>query len=54
MFKNVGECIVKVVMNNILKIDNCYGCGVCAASCSKNLIKLRLDRDGFTRRILNM
>lgn len=47
MFKNVGECIVKVVMNNILKIDNCYGCGVCAASCSKNLIKLRLDRDGF-------
>lgn len=34
-------------MNNVLSIHNCYGCGVCAASCSKKIIKIRLNRDGF-------
>lgn len=33
--------------NNISKIHNCYGCGVCAASCAKKLISIELNRDGF-------
>lgn len=33
--------------NNISSIHNCYGCGVCAASCSKNIIKIELNKDGF-------
>lgn len=34
-------------MNNISSIHNCYGCGVCAIICPKNIIELRLNRDGF-------
>lgn len=34
-------------MKNISIINNCYGCGVCAASCSKKIIKIRLNEDGF-------
>lgn len=34
-------------MNNISSIHNCYGCGVCAASCGKKIISIRLDKDGF-------
>ena len=34
-------------MNNILSIRNCYGCGVCAASCGKKIIAIELNRDGF-------
>lgn len=33
--------------NNISYIHNCYGCGVCAASCPKNIISIALNRDGF-------
>lgn len=33
--------------SNISQIHNCYGCGVCAASCSKNIIKMQLNDDGF-------
>lgn len=32
---------------NILVLSNCYGCGVCAASCGKNIINIRLNEDGF-------
>lgn len=32
---------------NILSFEYCYGCGVCAASCGKQLIKIRLDKNGF-------
>lgn len=32
---------------NILKFSYCYGCGVCAASCGKNIIKIKLDENGF-------
>lgn len=35
------------IMNNISLISNCYGCGVCAASCGKKIIKIRLNKDGF-------
>lgn len=33
--------------DNISKIHNCYGCGVCAASCAKKIITIELNRDGF-------
>lgn len=33
--------------NNISKIHNCFGCGVCAASCAKKIISIELNRDGF-------
>ena len=33
--------------NNISTIHNCYGCGVCAASCGKKIIKIELNADGF-------
>lgn len=32
---------------NITSIHNCYGCGVCAASCAKKIITIELNRDGF-------
>lgn len=34
-------------MNNISSIKNCYGCGVCAASCGKKIISIELNRNGF-------
>lgn len=33
--------------DNISHIHNCYGCGVCAASCPKNVIEINLNGDGF-------
>lgn len=33
--------------NNVSTIYNCYGCGVCAASCGKKIISIELNRDGF-------
>ena len=32
---------------NISKIHNCYGCGVCAISCTKNIISIELNDNGF-------
>lgn len=34
-------------MKNISTITHCYGCGVCAASCPKKIINIRLDGEGF-------
>lgn len=34
-------------MNNISKLKNCYGCGVCAATCPQNIIQLSENKDGF-------
>lgn len=34
-------------MNNIAQTNNCYGCGVCTATCPKNIISLSLNKDGF-------
>ena len=39
--------------NNILKHTYCYGCGVCAASCPKKIIKIRLDKNGFYKPIID-
>lgn len=33
--------------SNITQIHDCYGCGVCAASCAKKIIKIRLNKNGF-------
>ena len=44
-------------MNNILdklgKINDCTGCGMCAAVCPKNAINIELNKDGFYRPIVN-
>lgn len=32
---------------NISFIHNCYGCGVCSASCSKKIISIKWNGDGF-------
>ncbi len=34
-------------MKNISTIKDCYGCGVCAASCPRKIIKLKLNKNGF-------
>ena len=34
-------------MNNILTIQNCYGCGLCATVCAKHIIEIKLNEDGF-------
>lgn len=34
-------------MRNIASIRDCYGCGVCSASCPKGIISIRLNKDGF-------
>ncbi len=34
-------------MNNISNIKDCFGCGVCATVCSKQIISIRLNDDGF-------
>ena len=36
-----------MTMKNISRIIDCYGCGVCAASCGKKIIKIRLNENGF-------
>ena len=36
-----------MMKNNISKVHDCYGCGVCATACSRNIINLILDSDGF-------
>lgn len=34
-------------MKNISQIHDCYGCGLCATVCSKNIIEIILNKDGF-------
>lgn len=34
-------------MNNINKVHNCYGCGVCATACGRKIIEIGLNADGF-------
>ena len=34
-------------MNNIGHIHDCYGCGVCATVCAKQIISIELNGDGF-------
>lgn len=39
--------IMKFVGNNVNKIRNCYGCGMCATVCAKNIIQIELNSSGF-------
>ena len=34
-------------MNNISKVHDCYGCGVCATACGRKIIEIGLNKDGF-------
>lgn len=34
-------------MNNIGHVHDCYGCGVCATVCAKQIISIELNGDGF-------
>lgn len=34
-------------MSSILGISNCYGCGVCAKACGKQIIDIKLNKWGF-------
>ncbi len=34
-------------MNNISNVKDCYGCGVCATVCAKQIISIGLNREGF-------
>ena len=33
--------------NNISKVHDCYGCGVCATVCGRKIIEIGLNEDGF-------
>ena len=33
--------------NNISKVHDCYGCGVCATACGRKIIEICLNEDGF-------
>ena len=33
--------------HNVGQINDCYGCGVCAASCPRKIISIVLNKDGF-------
>lgn len=39
------------MLQNISDIHSCYGCGVCAIACSKQIINLHLNKDGFMSHI---
>lgn len=34
-------------MNNISKVHDCYGCGVCATACGRKIIEIGLNEEGF-------
>ncbi len=37
---------------SIIGTRNCFGCGVCAVACAKNIINIRLNRNGFLEPII--
>lgn len=34
-------------MDNVAEISDCYGCGICATVCPRDIIDIRLNPDGF-------
>lgn len=39
--------------SNVTRLQECYGCGVCAASCPKKIISIRLNQDGFYEPVID-
>ena len=40
-------------MNNVSQINNCFGCGVCAAACPKHCVEIKLNESGFYEPFVN-
>lgn len=40
-------------MNSVLGTKDCYGCGVCAASCKRNAIHMKLNSSGFYEPVID-
>lgn len=40
-------------MDNISKLTDCYGCGVCVAACPVKIISLREDKEGFYKPVID-
>lgn len=38
--------------SNVSYINNCYGCGICASSCPKRIISIKLNDNGFYEPII--
>ena len=36
-----------MMKNNISKVHDCYGCGVCATACGRKIIEIGLNKNGF-------
>ena len=36
-----------MMKNNISKVHDCYGCGVCATACGRKIIEIDLNKNGF-------
>lgn len=39
--------------NNINHIHDCYGCGLCAVSCARQIIEIKLNEEGFYMPVIN-
>ncbi len=39
--------------NNISRLSDCYGCGVCSAVCPVNIIDIKESKDGFYTPVIN-
>ena len=37
----------KIEYENVSKIKDCYGCGVCVISCPKNIVEIKFNTKGF-------
>lgn len=41
-------------MNNVSSIHDCFGCGVCAAACSKKCIRIAWNKQGFYEPVVHL
>jgi len=38
---------MRTISHNVSQLRDCYGCGICAIICPKNIITVKLNQDGF-------